>query len=1607
MRRITLTVALLMGLFFAGSAQATKLAWNPKEFMGIEEIHPGMTGYGKTVYEGTKIVTFDIKVIGVLRRLDYDLDMILIRVTSGPVVERKLQSVEGMSGSPIYINNRLIGAYAYGWNFENEPIAGVTPIADMLEDAQPGSTPYRHSGTLVPLNGKLKVGKSFITRVAVAPTRREALQLRAQSTPDTLVLAPVSTPMFVTGISSGMLKALREYLEPYNIELMAAPSAGRFSRDQLPKKVKIAPKLVAVPEPRVARKSTRKIARKAPVKVVKHAKAPLVAKKPLIAKKPLVAKAKTKIIAEPVAAMAVTPVVAKKQRLEAGSAVAASVAEGDVNFSGIGTVTYVKGDTVLAFGHPMFGIGDSGYIMSLASISGIINSGVSSFKMGLPIARVGTVVGDRAHSIRGLVGVFPKTMHITIDAAAPARGYKRHFALDMVKVGDTPNMTMQMLGVLTVGDPVTQTISTPNFQMGTTSFDAEITTDVMGTLKSSDQFCTAIPMSPLQDYAQLLATCLFNPYQKVQIKKIKIGISYEPHVRIATIERVTPDRQIARPGETVNFDVLVRPFGKPLEHLTTSVVVPSNASEANMLVMIAGGVNGDMALRPLIDPMPYPAEGVKGIARFLSISMKKQALYTAQILPSPTVAFHGTLLNDLPQPLIDLFRINNYVSGGSTQGGQRDGAQGGGDANVNGIERNVRPTVHYTAVDLPYLLAGGTIVPIAIDTPDRRGGPQMENLVPGAQIPLLSTAPLNAPNAGTPTGSYLLDWLTPTQQSQLSRMMSFCTGIESPVTSSTLNLPAFNFPGVTASAPLSWLDAARAAELAETPNDATRELRGNYPLADTKDAPKETPKETVKETSKEAPKETAKDVGAALLSKARSWSLAESKDFQRGTHIGTAVTSKGNLVLAPAIRALYHTTDILPWRVAATDKGVFLIGWNSPNLLRVTETGVETILPADALSSAENQTISLTALTADAQGNLLVAGWPDNTVYLVTPTGKLLHQWLLPDGITWSLAVTSDGRRYAAESTGRLLQLTDDEKTSLACSVADKQLYCLTAGANGDLYLASSPRGKVYRLTRDGNLTAIYETKDTVASMAVDSKGNVYLGASPSGEIICLAPNSTSSKITIGMGNNQQAVMALAMAGDDLYAATAPQGGIYRITAPGTPDAEITTIYAREDLRAEQDEKITPGEESALVNGLAVSPTGEIYAVATAPGQVLKIVPRTRGEFLSAVIPTSAMQKWGRVDVRYTLDHKPVFGGLSKLVIATRSGSTAAPDTAWSPWCKLDDGVRVGSPAAGYAQLRLYLSATDGNPSIEYVRAQYQPINQAPMIKWAMPTTGVYWSGKKELKWEAKDPGGSDLTYSVAFSRDGKEWSPLNLASVPPPETKPAETKPAETKDAKPAETKSVESKATKPAATENKASHGKSGAADPRWFATKSTLAESKPDLSKPTDIKPADGKPVDAKPAETKPAPKPLFETSVTSVTVDTTRIPDGLYRLKVTASDKYARPTDPQSAEAVTGLLYIDNTPPVISVPDRVDGWTAIAEFFVRSNLTPITGGKFRLDGGPWMALTPSNGVFDGTNVQVKLVLPDGQPKLTTGEHKLDIVVADSAENQTVRTVTVVMP
>src|SRR5437868_15073816 len=125
-------------------SSATVTAQSPKPFetIPVDEIHAGMRGVAYTVFQGVKPEPMDVEVLGVMKNVNGPKgDIILIRLHGTKAEYTGV--VAGMSGSPVYIDGKLAGALAFRiGEFSKEPIAGVTPISEMLEinamDKSPG-----------------------------------------------------------------------------------------------------------------------------------------------------------------------------------------------------------------------------------------------------------------------------------------------------------------------------------------------------------------------------------------------------------------------------------------------------------------------------------------------------------------------------------------------------------------------------------------------------------------------------------------------------------------------------------------------------------------------------------------------------------------------------------------------------------------------------------------------------------------------------------------------------------------------------------------------------------------------------------------------------------------------------------------------------------------------------------------------------------------------------------------------------------------------------------------------------------------------------------------------------------------------------------------------------------------------------------------------------------------------------------------------------------------------------------------------------------------------------------------------------------------------------
>ena len=270
--------------------------------MPLSDVKPGMVGQALTVFQGTKPEPFKVRVVSVMHNFLPKQDVILIRAED-PRVEFS-GIVAGMSGSPVYIDGKLVGAVAYAWSFAKEPLGGVTPIESMLAEKR---RPRR-------------VGREYF----------------AEGGPDN---------------GQGQAKPGGRPVARRSLRIPAAMSGGAGAE---PQRLRLARRAVAWSRPAAGRPGARQ-RRAAPA-------ARLGAAHGLRLRPAHRRRAGRRDASDRPGAAAggrrghIGP--PKAGHVEPGSAIGVELVRGDMSTVATGTVTYVNGSDVLAFGHPLFGIGE-------------------------------------------------------------------------------------------------------------------------------------------------------------------------------------------------------------------------------------------------------------------------------------------------------------------------------------------------------------------------------------------------------------------------------------------------------------------------------------------------------------------------------------------------------------------------------------------------------------------------------------------------------------------------------------------------------------------------------------------------------------------------------------------------------------------------------------------------------------------------------------------------------------------------------------------------------------------------------------------------------------------------------------------------------------------------------------------------------------------------------------------------------------------------------------------------------------------------------------------------------------------------------------------------
>ena len=513
--------------------------------MPLSQIHKGMRGYGLTVFEGTKLEKFDVEVVGVLNNIGPSQNLILIKVDS-PMVQRA-GVIAGMSGSPIFIDGKVIGALAYAWQFAKEPIAGVTPIDEMLKIAEAGTSSAGAVVAAAPRMSGVEMLKALTDGKTSEAFDKMFSSLAGASPTSTMSGAkPIAVPLSMASFAPDTVARFGKYLDA--IGFVPVPS-GAMSTSTT-SKPSASPRLRS----------------------------------------------------------------GQASQFAPGDAVGAVLLRGDFNVAATGTVTYVDGDRVYAFGHPFLDMGEVTFPMAKAEIVGVLPSLATSFKFANGGEVVGAFRQDRSSGIMGQIGdaadMIP--VDVTVDGSGPLRNYH----VDIVRHPQLSPLIMAMAADSVVANAQRaageRTVMLES-EIKLKGFDQPI---VLREGWAGAQARQAIPAY----LAVVVGYLMSNEFRPADIDSVKIHLRHDDNLKIAKLVEaslVTPDKGHINPGDTVKVRTLLRPYrGEPFTE-TFDVKIPDDQPPGSAYILVGSGSVLNQVDFGLVPPDPRTLEQVLGVLQRL------------------------------------------------------------------------------------------------------------------------------------------------------------------------------------------------------------------------------------------------------------------------------------------------------------------------------------------------------------------------------------------------------------------------------------------------------------------------------------------------------------------------------------------------------------------------------------------------------------------------------------------------------------------------------------------------------------------------------------------------------------------------------------------------------------------------------------------------------------------------------------------------------------------------------------------------------------------------------------------------------------------------------
>jgi hypothetical protein len=537
----------------------------PTQIMPVSDVKRGMRGVAWTVFQGTEPEAVPVEIIGPWKNAWGPGQDVILAKLGGKAARTNVAG--GMSGSPVYIDGKLVGAIALRISvFSPDAICGITPIEQMLE-----------------------INSIDATRPANQKSPQQPTQRAELVTPPSLLdqstrFIPIETPLSFAGFHEQTLRDFRPYFDQMGLTAVQGGATGTLTSSK--------------------------------------------------------------------------PATGWQSSLQPGEAIAGVLVSGDMNITGLGTVTYNDGKRVLGFGHSFFNLGPVNMPMAKGEVLMVLSSQFQPNKFANATDTVGALRQDRHSGIMGELGATGDTIPVSLKvrtqafAGGPMAEKTYHF-----NVFVHPRWTPFLMLMTTYN--TLQDINAGAADDATYRLDGEVQFQDMPAIKisnlvASGESPTPAPMQLGSWWAEKFNKLFSNPRDVPKLKRVDAVLEMRAEKRVMAVESAWLDDSEVAPGGELRGKVILRPWRGDRVVRDFQVKVPANSARGEHRLMLSDSDTLNRA--PLLAGMVNRTLDLPQTVSLINQERANDRLYVSLLEMRPTVYADDQALAGVPASVLNVMQ---------------------------------------------------------------------------------------------------------------------------------------------------------------------------------------------------------------------------------------------------------------------------------------------------------------------------------------------------------------------------------------------------------------------------------------------------------------------------------------------------------------------------------------------------------------------------------------------------------------------------------------------------------------------------------------------------------------------------------------------------------------------------------------------------------------------------------------------------------------------------------------------------------------------------------------------------------------------------------------